>query len=299
MLYQVLAYLRFRPSASYGCEPVLTASGLSHPLFTPTSVTTHTTLLETDYNLHKSNSTYFTDLDVARTPLVTRLCSPGVGIIGREMEAEYRAQRERQASGDLRDEEKLSRPGPTAVILGSVYCNFKREIRPFEKYEVRSKLVSWDQKWMYILSYYIGPDKRKGTGKALLAMAVSKYVIKKGRLTIRPERVLRTSGLLPPKPEGLEEEAPPSPIGSSTPTSDPSSGDEAAVEGMDGTMMREVLTLSEPGESNSSSRELEENSNWDKNEWTWERIEQERLRGLKLIEGFIGLDTGLDKEMEL
>lgn len=214
------------------------------------------------------------------------------------METEYREQQKRQASGNLGDEQKVSRPGPTAIILGSVYCNFKKEIRPFERYEVRSKLVSWDQKWMYIITYFIGREKRKGAGKTLLAMGISKYVMKKGRLTIRPERILRASGLLPPKPEGLEGKDP-----SSTPPSDPSSGDEAAGESVDGTMMQEILTLSESGGSNSSpsvlARRKEENSNWDKNEWTWERIEQERLRGLKLMEGFIGLDTKLDKEMEL
>jgi hypothetical protein len=299
MLYQILAYLRLRPSSPYRCEPALTTSGLSHPLFTTTSITTHNSLLETDYNMHKSNSAYFTDLDVARTPLVTRLCSPGVGIIGREMKTEYREQRKRQAKGGLKDEKPLSRPGPTAIVLGSVYCNFKREIRPFQRYEIRSKLISWDHKWMYILTYFIGPEKHKGAGKTLLAMGVSKYVIKKGRLTIRPERVLRTSGLLPPKPEGVEQ-GHSSTCGSSTPSSpsDPSSGDEFATESVDGAMMREVLTLSDSSPSPVLDRQREENGSWDKHEWTWERIEQERLRGLKLMEGFIGLDTGLDKEME-
>lgn len=301
MLYNVLAYLRLRPSAPYRCNPVLTASGPSHPLFTPTSITTHNSLLETDYNMHKSNSTYFTDLDVARTPLVTRLCSPGVGIMSREIETEYRDQCNRQATNNHRDERKLSRPGPIAIILGSVYCNFKREIRPFERYEIRSKLVAWDQKWMYMLSYFIRPEKRKGAGKTLLAMGVSKYVIKKGRLTIRPERVLRAGGLLPPKPEGIDYEKTTSSNGSSTPTfSDPSSGDEAAAETLDGTMMREVLTLGQNGSSSSLDlQRREENSNWDKEEWTWQRIEEERLRGLKLMERFIGLDNGLDREMEL
>ncbi|KAK2752451.1 hypothetical protein FQN54_008113 [Arachnomyces sp. PD_36] len=299
MLYQVLAYIRLRPSDPYRCEPLLTPTGPSHPIFTPTSVTTHTTLLETDYNMHKSNSTYFTDLDVARTPLVTRLCSPGVGRISRQMETEYREQVKRAEAGPLpADEKKLSRPGPVAIVLGSVYCNFKREIRPFERYEVRSKLVAWDQKWMYILTYFIRPEKRPGSGKTLLAMGVSKYVIKKGRLTIRPERVLRASGLLPEKPEGIDERKN-STAGSDTGSDHSSSGDEeGAVEGVDGTLVREALTFSENG-SRERERQLRENSNWDKHEWSWERLEEERVRGLGLMEGFIGLDTGLDREMEL
>ena len=46
---------------------------------------------ETDYNFHKSNSTYFSDLDVARTALVTRLYSPGVGLVSKELDAEFAA----------------------------------------------------------------------------------------------------------------------------------------------------------------------------------------------------------------
>src|ERR1700743_1360053 len=38
----------------------------------------HASLWETDYNLHKSNSTYFADLDVARTHLVAALLRRGI-----------------------------------------------------------------------------------------------------------------------------------------------------------------------------------------------------------------------------
>src|SRR5438045_3403928 len=46
----------------------LTPGDLFKPMIT---VPFRTPLLETDYNLHKSNSTYFSDLDMARTQLVT------------------------------------------------------------------------------------------------------------------------------------------------------------------------------------------------------------------------------------
>ncbi|KAI5279723.1 hypothetical protein KEM54_004031 [Ascosphaera aggregata] len=39
-----------------------------------------------DYNLHKSNSTYFSDLDVSRTALVTDIYTPGVELIRRELD---------------------------------------------------------------------------------------------------------------------------------------------------------------------------------------------------------------------
>lgn len=41
----------------------------SRHLFMPSILDTRPTLLECDFNLHKSNSTYFTDLDIARSHL--------------------------------------------------------------------------------------------------------------------------------------------------------------------------------------------------------------------------------------
>ena len=39
---------------------------------------TRAPLLETDYNLHKSNSTYFSDMDISRTQLFTAIIRNGI-----------------------------------------------------------------------------------------------------------------------------------------------------------------------------------------------------------------------------
>ncbi|RSL71769.1 hypothetical protein CEP53_001315 [Fusarium sp. AF-6] len=47
-------------------------------LFRPIISTTYTSVFEIDYNLHKSNSTFFTDIDVSRAHLVTYLLRPAM-----------------------------------------------------------------------------------------------------------------------------------------------------------------------------------------------------------------------------
>ena len=140
--------------------------------------------------------------------------------------------------------------GRFEIRLGGVSCLFRKEIRPYEKFEVWTRVLAWDQKWLYVICHFVKPgvvkpkrytlqpwrkgkhqqqqqeedpsetegssSSRNGSGgngnpttttpsssaphPAIFAAGIAKYVCKKGRLTIPPERVLRASKLLPPKP---------------------------------------------------------------------------------------------------
>lgn len=267
----------------------------THPVFTAFGITSRTPMWETDYNLHKSNSTYFSDLDVARTALVTRLYSPGVGLVSKELDAEF-------AAAARKEGKKPPASKAMYIALGSVYCNFKREIKPFEKYEIESKTIAWDQKWMYVISFFLRPAPRKGGQRVLFATALSKYVAKKGRLTVSPERVMRASGFLPPRPEGVSAETPAESSadvsGVGTPAGE---GITASAAGVDGSLVREVLQMKEgdiPERATLEKERTENTESWDADEWTWERIEEERLRGLRVVEGYASLDTKLLEEWE-
>ena len=96
-------------------------------VFLPFITTTHAPLFECDYNLHKSNSTYFTDLDASRSHLLSALCYTGFRRADRELTAEGKS-------------------GMLAAIIGSVTTSFKREIPIFQQYEVWSRILTWDQK---------------------------------------------------------------------------------------------------------------------------------------------------------
>lgn len=191
-------------------------------------------------------------------------------------------------------------PGKSiTIVLGSVFCSFKREIKPFELFEIQSKLIAWDQKWAYIISFFLRPPSRSGGQKTLLATAVSKYVVKKGRLTVSPERLLRASGFLPLRPEGsaslsTAESTDVSGIGT------PASGEGITAEsGVDGSLVREVLKLNDeqiPGRETLEEQKKTNSGSWDSGEWDWERIEKERRRGLDVVEGYSSLDAKIHDE---
>ncbi|VVT46383.1 uncharacterized protein SAPINGB_P001186 [Magnusiomyces paraingens] len=138
--------------------------------------------MECDLNGHKSNSTYFTDLDLARSDLLLD--------IFRDSFLYYRARDGRYPY----------------VPLGSVACIFKREIKPYQKYVVRSRVLGWDRKWMFVVSRFeFAPsnnnknnnNNNKGQNNEqrgkLAAVGLSKYVFKLGRKTLPPEEFLSHS----------------------------------------------------------------------------------------------------------
>jgi hypothetical protein len=183
----------------------------------------------------------------------------------------------RTVERELAAEGKL---GMMVAIIGSVTTSFKKEIRIFQQYEVWSRILSWDRKWLYIVTYFVqkgsvepgefamgtlpndhvpgsahSKHKSKVTPPVIFATAVSKYVFKKGRLTVPPERLLRASGLLGHGP---------STGGSSTSAPDMKSKD---MEGTNCSSGSDVYGM----------------------------IEKERLRGMKYVESWNKLD-GLNEE---
>ena len=165
---------------------------------------TRSPLSECDYNIHKSNSTYFSDMDISRGNLSLLLFSQRLS---------YR-----------------STDNTALMILSGVQCVFRKEIKPYEPYEVWSRILSWDEKWIYIVTHFVprntcrptrfylqgrgtprehAPSERPGANchvpgtKKVFASAVSRYVFKQGRKTYPPQKMLVECGLLPPNPEPL------------------------------------------------------------------------------------------------
>ncbi|KAK2046121.1 capsule polysaccharide biosynthesis protein [Colletotrichum somersetense] len=213
-------------------------------VFRPVVTPSCAALLEMDYNLHKSNSTYFSDLDVARTDLLASLRAEAI-------------------RGGLYKEYKNG----VMVLLAGTSCTFKKEISPGTAFDMHSRILTWDRKWLYVVTHYV--EKRKGPGlytyqpwkkpeegnsasksPVVFATAISKCVVKAGRLTVPPEKFLRAAGVL-------------------------------AADG-------------NPGETSGSEKHAAKDSPSlaDEEKWTWARVEQERLRALSMADGFAnGLDA--------
>ena len=216
--------------------------------------------------MHKSNSTYFADIDVSRSHLVTHLMGPAVPKLNANAKTRL-----------VLDKDGNCVKGGFGIGLGAVFCSFRREIAPLQGYEMWTRVLSWDRKWLYIISHFVvkgkvhptawdgrraGPTRsrvvrdsdgavvdEKDLSKYIFATAVSKYVFKLGRFTVHPAIAIEASGLLPKRPGagwrgGESETGTPDDLG-----------------------------------------DIDENSEWD-----WRRVEYERRKGLELAQHFAALD---------
>ncbi|KAK5218776.1 hypothetical protein LTR72_008716 [Exophiala xenobiotica] len=212
---RILNGLRFvlrsqRPSQDVGPEQ----------LFQPLITSSKAPLMEIDVFGHKSNSTYFADIDVARVHLITTLFGNGIAKLrgGTTMNG---------LSG--RPHSKFS------VALGAVTCTFRKELLPYETYDMWTRVLTWDDKWLYLVTHFVKrrskieprrsslypeqntrssekemeddggamfktqtTDSTCGPAKApIAASALSKMVFKNARITIRPQEMLQAANLLP------------------------------------------------------------------------------------------------------
>lgn len=126
--------------------------------------------LEVDMYAHKSNSTYGTDLDFSRLKLLTY---------------QFRNTfRYHNTPGMKRHYFEWIR---APVASTNVY--YVSEIKPFQRYNVRSRIFGWDRKWIFVLTAF---ESKHG----LHAYALSKFVLKQQRKTVPPVEALEVEGLL-------------------------------------------------------------------------------------------------------
>ncbi|KIW08631.1 uncharacterized protein PV09_00587 [Verruconis gallopava] len=171
-------------------------------LFLPSIQRSHAPLLETDFNLHKSNSTYLTDIDITRA-------NYAVLILGDHV-----------ATSPFSKKPKL--------ILGGIQIIWRKEIPPYKEYEMWIRLLTWSDKWFYAVTHFVEKGKFKPAlylqdmtmtpeatkkmidesaekaktlketyAKSIYASAISRVVIKQGRQTVKPADMLAQAGLLP------------------------------------------------------------------------------------------------------
>jgi len=243
--------------------------------------------------------------------------------------------------------------GPFSIILGSVHTSFLREIKPYERYSIRSRILGWDNKWILIHSVFVRPKTTKdrqreakeqlrkaNTAAAnktnsnsnteqsisnpngakeeiLLATCLSKYVVKKGRFTVPPERCFRSAGWLPEKP--VDAETPPITLDTSaspTPTLTSEALNSAATITESDLRRRVQANAAKAAESLRSSTTTSDNDakaksrpEKDDNDaerachiaasrWKWDDIDDERRRGLEVAEHWLRLDGRLKELWE-
>lgn len=200
-------------------------------------------------------------------------------------------------------------------MLGGVHCSFKREIKPYQSYEMWTRLLCWDRKWIYVVTHFVkkgtvrpkayvlsdgswfggksytfkgDEDSVEGAAaavddideKAIFASAISKYVIKLGRLTIHPEITLAAAGYLPEdKPSGWATMA----------TTPSQTSGSTSVTAQDSGVSTPVIV---PGESDALDPAAAEEATKDeeKSKPAWKKIVEENERGLEIARHFGALD---------
>ena len=203
------------------------------------------------------------------------------------------------------------------IALGAVSCSFRKEVKPYEKYEIWTRVLSWDHKWLYLVTHFVRKDtvrpraytlypnqktKKGGLSKvarkedAIIASALSKCVFKKGRLTIPPVTMMEASGLLPARPADINILR----TSLSTPPSKTSLVANIidilfqAFESLDA-IWDTMKTRYVPKVCQPIYESADEAQSPKPEQWTWEKIESERRKGMELATLLAGLD-GLDGE---
>ena len=166
--------------------------------------------------------------------------------------------------------------------------------------------MAWDQKWLVIGSWFVRPSKKKnGKGEeVVLASALSKYVVKKGRFTVSPERCLSHAGLLPERPEGQEkQESNGVVVMGEQKWEDGATGDENGhghvEEGLTAVVTPDALgkvVHFDEGAGPAGSTPGKPDAGAETAEWSWDQVEKERLRGLDLFKAWLALDGELLQE---
>jgi len=93
----------------------------SLPLFGPSHLPFRVLPGDLDYNMHMNNARYLALMDVGRVDLILR-----TGL--------WRA---------------MWRHRWSAVLAGSL-VRYRRSLKPFQRLELQSRLIGWDEKWFYI-----------------------------------------------------------------------------------------------------------------------------------------------------
>lgn len=116
-----------------------------------------------DFNLHMNNGRYLTLMDLGRIDLVVR--------------------------GGLLPHIRANKWYP---VLGNCTIRFRRPLDPFQKFILRTRLVCWDDKWLYMTQSFEQAD-----GK-VAALALVRGLFNSPEGPVSPAKVMQAAGYTEP-----------------------------------------------------------------------------------------------------
>lgn len=118
-----------------------------------------------DVNLHMNNGRYLTIMDLGRTDLIVR-----AGFLRAMLRERW------------------------MPVLGGATVRFRRPLAPFQRYVLRTRVLCWDDKWVYL------EQRFETRGGQLACHAIVKGLFLAGRASVPPPEVLRVLGLATASP---------------------------------------------------------------------------------------------------
>jgi acyl-CoA thioesterase FadM len=124
-----------------------------------------------DFNLHMNNGRYLTLMDLGRIDLMARQ-----GVV------------------------KLLWRNHWQPVVAAQTMVYRRALKPFQRYSLHSRVVCWDDKFVYL-------EQRFQTGDQLAASAIVKAAVRGAGRTLRPRELLKAvgrDGRSPPMPPAIK-----------------------------------------------------------------------------------------------
>jgi|GEM_PF-1048170 len=78
---------------------------------------------------------------------------------------------------------KYARKKSLYLPLASISAQFRRPLKRFQKFQLRTKIIYWDEEWIYISHHIVRKEKT-------IAVALAKLTLKRGKERIPFERVM-------------------------------------------------------------------------------------------------------------
>lgn len=131
-----------------------------------------------DLNGHMNNGRYPTIMDLGRMDFVLRL-----GLAGYVIKNGY------------------------IPVLSSLVMRYRLPLFPFQKYELKTRILCWDNKWVFMEHRFIIASGKKIGAVAAIGLVKGSFFSKKARTTMPTADIMATIGLekdSPPVPEYLQ-----------------------------------------------------------------------------------------------
>jgi acyl-CoA thioesterase FadM len=117
-----------------------------------------------DFNLHMNNGRYLALMDLGRLDLMLR-----AGLFRPAWQGRWRP------------------------VLGSATIRYRRSLRPFQRFELRTRLLCWDHRWFVF-------EQRFEADGDLYAVALARGLFTTGQGAIAPAQTLAAAGITAPSP---------------------------------------------------------------------------------------------------